>query len=124
MVFAALVLAPATSSLAAVPATIAMQGTLRTTGGAAVADGTYGVTLSVYASKGAKQPVWSTVVPVVVSGGHFSHALGSIKPLDTKLLDVANVQWLGVAVANLVNHACAIDESEGDGVAVLRAACC
>jgi cysteine-rich repeat protein len=99
LVFAALVLAPAMSSFAAVPATIAMQGVLQTTGGAVVADGTYGVTLSVYASKGAKQPVWSNVVPVVVSGGYFSHALGSIKPFDTKLLDVANVQWLGVAVA-------------------------
>ncbi len=85
-------------AIAAVPATMAIEGRLASAAGGQVADGDYSLTFRIYATKGAKSALWTEkVAKVTVKGGAFRHALGSVVPLSAKLL--AGATFVGLQVA-------------------------
>ena len=91
----------AISASAATPATSTIEGVLSSTGGGAVADGTYLLTFSIYEGKDAKTVSWAEgPVKVPVTSGRFAYALGGAKPLDAKLLSKLKSPWFGVSVGN------------------------
>ena len=109
---------------AAVPGTIAIEGRLATAAGGQVADGDYALTFRLYASKDAKTALWTELTAkVALKGGAFQHALGSIAPLNTKLLSGATHVGLQVAaepeLARVPVHAApfALVAATADGLA-------
>ena len=82
---------------AAVPVTVAVEGQLTSGGGAAAADGTYDLSLALYSNATTLTPLWSETAKVKVSAGRFSHALGSVKPLDPKTVSGGQL-WFGLKV--------------------------
>ncbi len=83
---------------AALPATVGTSGALTSAGGGSAADGTYALTFGLYKEAQGGVPLWSEgPVLLVVKNGQFSHALGSSKALDSKMLSEA--VYLGVQVA-------------------------
>ncbi len=95
----ALTLAPA-MALAALPTTSLVDGVLTSTGGSPAADGDYDVTFAIYAEIQGGNAAWSETAKIKVAGGRFTHALGSVKPIDlSKLLPLAG-HFLGVKVGN------------------------
>jgi subtilisin-like proprotein convertase family protein len=103
---AALVLAVAlfawpTPQAFAVPATVAVEGFLNSTGGGAAPDGDYAVGVGLYAAELGGQAVWSEgPLTVTAKGGHFSFALGTQKPLNPATLADASSLWLGVTIGS------------------------
>ena len=77
---------------------ISIQGTLKTADGTTVGDGTYNVKFRLYnalnAAEGAQ--LWEEAAMVEVTGGIYSHYLGSITPLNAA--DFATTLYLGVKV--------------------------
>ena len=64
-------------------ASISMQGTIRNSSGAAVADGTYSLTFKLYTSDSGGSPVWTeTQDNIKVVGGVYSAILGEANPLN------------------------------------------
>ncbi len=95
---AAAVLVCATPVLAAIPATVSIEGRVSTTTGAPITDGDYALTFRLYTNVNAQQALWvEKVAKVSVKGSVFRHTLGSIAKLDSKLLGDAG--WLGLQVA-------------------------
>lgn len=89
----------AATSLAAVPPTAQIEGTLRGAGGVPVADGAYKVSVALYPDASGGVAVWSEgPLDVSVSGGTFAAVLGSKTPIDTAALAGGSL-WLGVKVA-------------------------
>ena len=89
------------ASGSASPATVAVEGRLQAANGAAVADGNYALTFSLFAAASGGQAFWSEAAPAVaVKGGAFRHALGSIKALNPSVLGTPAQVWLAIQVAN------------------------
>ncbi len=88
----------ASSTLAAIPTTLAVQGSLRS-GGGPVADGEYIVTPGLYATAKGGAALWSEPPTIVtVKAGIFGHELGKKNAITPALLTKAGTLWLGVAV--------------------------
>lgn len=80
-----LLVAPALALAA--PVELPVQGVLRTPGGGPVADGVYNLVFALYDTPEAVQPMWQEgPLKITVTGGAFSHQLGSVEPLDSALL--------------------------------------
>lgn len=85
----------------AVPATVAVEGFLNSTGGGAAPDGDYAVGVGLYAAELGGQAVWSEgPLTVAAKGGQFSFALGTKKPLNPVTLADASTLWLGVTIGS------------------------
>ena len=84
------------ASALAVPQNLAIDGVVQSAGGGPVADGVYGMTFTLL--DGAKgNAVWAEpATPLTLSGGHFSHTLGTIKPISGAT--VAGERWLQIQV--------------------------
>jgi hypothetical protein len=96
-VSAALLLVAA-PSMAAVPATVLVEGALTATGGGPAADGNYNVTFSLYSEAGGN-PVWTEVqVPISVKNGLFAYGLGSKTKLDQAALAQLGKGVIGIKV--------------------------
>ncbi len=88
--------APAT---AAIPTRSLVEGVLMSAGGTPAADGDYDVTFAIYPAPSGGSAIWSEgPAKVKVTGGRFTWALGSVKPLDGAALAASNEAWLGVQV--------------------------
>ena len=87
-----------TSASAAVPVTIAVEGQLLSSGGAAAVDGSYTLTFALYATTSSTKATWTEAAKVSLVGGRFTHALGSVKPLSATLVDSSGAAWLGIQV--------------------------
>jgi len=89
----------ASVALAAVPPLANVDGRLLSAAGGPAADGVYAVAFAVLdGPKGAV--LWSEpAVAITVQGGHFSHALGTIKPLSAGLAG-GGERWLSVQVGS------------------------
>lgn len=86
-------------AVAAVPATLEVQGALSSAAGAPVVDGLYGLTFALYDVQTGGAAVWAEPeVPVNVAAGRFRHVLGKAKPVHAALAAVKTA-WLGVKVA-------------------------
>ncbi len=84
---ALLALGTATTAVAAIPTTIAVEGILQSSGGAAAADGLYNVTFGIYSDPVNGNPLWSEgPVQVAVKSGEFAYILGSTKALSAAVL--------------------------------------
>jgi hypothetical protein len=66
-------------------AKISIQGTLKDSKGAAVPDGSQTVTFKLYNVTTAGTSLWSETADVIVTGGIYSHYLGSVTPLNTSI---------------------------------------
>jgi len=77
---------------------ISVQGTLKASNGATVADGTYAVTFNLYDVAIGGTPLWFEDAMVEVLGGIYTHYLGTNKPLVAA--DFAKPLFLGVKVNN------------------------
>lgn len=77
---------------------ISIQGTLKTADGTTVGDGTYMVTFRLYNALNAAEGshLWQEAAMVEVTGGIYSHYLGSVTPLNAA--DFATTLYLGVKV--------------------------
>ncbi len=85
----------------ATPATLALEGVLTSTGGAAAADGAYKLTIALYDGEKAAKPAWTEgPLDVQVSGGRFTLALGASKALDGATLAGLAAPWLGITVGS------------------------
>ena len=63
-------------ALAAVPATVSIEGRLTTTTGAPIADGDYALTFRLYTNANAQQALWTEKAgKIAVKGAVFRHAL-------------------------------------------------
>lgn len=80
-------------------AKISIQGTLKDAKGAAAADGVQTVTFKLYNVTTAGTALWSETADVNVSGGIYSHYLGSVTPLASTIF--GNVLYLGVNIGAL-----------------------
>ena len=80
-------------------AKISIQGTLKDAKGAAAADGVQTVTFKLYNVTTAGTALWSETADVNVSGGIYSHYLGSVTPLNTSIF--SNTLYLGVNIGAL-----------------------
>lgn len=78
---------------------ISIQGTLKDAKGAAVADGPQTVTFKLYNVTTAGTPLWQETADVNVSGGIYSHYLGTVTPLSSSIF--GNTLYLGVNIASL-----------------------
>ena len=87
------------TALAAVPATIQIEGALTSKGGGPVADGDYDVTFSLYAAKTGGAAAWTQTAKVGLKSGAFRRALGSVKALGTTVATLKEA-WLAVKVGN------------------------
>ena len=86
-------------ALAAVPTSTAVEGVLLAAGGSPAADGEYDVTFGLYAAAVGGTAFWTEgPVKVSVSGGRFSHALGSTTPLVAAALAGTQSAWLGAKI--------------------------
>ena len=93
----ALVAAPA---FAAIPKTSLIDGVLTSSGGSAAADGDYDIVFAIYDAASGGNTTWTETAKVKVTGGRFSHALGSVAALDQTKLIAANAHWLGLKVGS------------------------
>ncbi len=83
----------------AAPSTVLVQGTVSSSGGGPVTDGSYAFAFNIYDSVKGGQAQWTEAgVPVAVSGGRFQHALGSLKALPAPLFATGKPLWLGVTL--------------------------
>jgi hypothetical protein len=80
------------------PARISIQGTLKNSDGASVADGTYAVKFRLYREEMGGTHLWEEEAAVEVVGGIYSHYLGSVVPLDGA--DFSGTLFLGVRIGN------------------------
>ncbi len=80
-------------------AKISIQGTLKDSKGAAVPDGSQTVTFKLYNVTTAGTSLWSETADVIVTGGIYSHYLGSVTPLNTSIF--SNTLYLGVNIGSL-----------------------
>jgi len=88
----------ASEATAAVPTTLAVQGTIKAQGGAAP-DGKYGLGFALYEVKTGGTAIWKEpLAPKTVTGGRFQHVLGETKALNPAMLAAAKSLWLGVSV--------------------------
>ncbi len=85
----------AASTGAQVPKTLNYQGVLTDAGGAAVTDGNYDLTLSLYTVASGGTAAWTESQKVAVAKGIFNVILGSVTPLN---LNFDNTYYLGIAV--------------------------
>ncbi len=87
------------SVAAAVPGSMAVEGILVGAGGAPAVDGSYKVTIALYAAASGPGAALYTegALDVAVTGGRFSFALGATKALDPAVL-AGGDRWLGVQV--------------------------
>ena len=76
----------ATTAQAAVPTTALVEGSLAAASGGAVTDGEYAVMFLLYKTAVDAGPLWQEGANVQVTGGQFSHLLGSTTPLDAATL--------------------------------------
>ena len=87
------------TAFAAPPQTSLYEGSLRSTGGGAAADGKYTLSFAIYGAQSGGSAIWTEAdVDVIVSGGLFSLTLGSKTPIDVTKIAAAKAQWLGVKV--------------------------
>lgn len=77
---------------------ISIQGTLKDASGAAVSDGTYSVEFRLYHSATAGDVKWSEMAEVEVTGGIYSHYLGSVTPLNEAIF--GQTLYMGVKVGS------------------------
>ncbi|HEY3413095.1 MAG TPA: hypothetical protein VGM51_08555 [Armatimonadota bacterium] len=75
----------ATMAIAQAPRTIPFEGRLSKPTGAPVANGTYNVTLSLYAVPSGGSPMWSEAKAVTTVAGVFNTALGSATPFPSSV---------------------------------------
>ena len=92
------------SAASAAEAPIVVQGALRTAGGGPVADGSYGLTLKLYAAADAADALWGeAATAVAVAQGLFVHVLGSsdlaTAPAQALFVDHPGL-WIGVRVGS------------------------
>lgn len=79
--------------------TFKLQGQLRSAAGIPAPDGSYGMTISVYAAEDSVDALYSDVDPaVVVSNGVFEVTIGSITPLNTALFADGTAAWVGIQI--------------------------
>ncbi len=90
----------AAPALAALPTTSLIDGALLSSGGSAAADGDYDVAFAIYEANSGGTATWTETAKVKVTGGRFSHALGSATPLDLAKVAALKEQWLGMKVAS------------------------
>ena len=96
-VFTASLALVASGSAFAGPTTLLFEGALRSGGGTPAADGSYDVTIALYADAQTQTALWSeTHKGAKVVGGAFSLTLGSVQALDDAALGAAKV--VGVRV--------------------------
>jgi len=76
--------------------TISIQGTLKNSQGEVVEDGSYPVTFKLYHEATGGGPVWEEETSVVVTGGVYSHMLGSEVDLVPAVFN--DPVWLGVVI--------------------------
>ena len=84
-------------AMAALPGTVLIDGALTSKGGGPVADGSYDLKFSLYATELGGSAAWSEASKIPVKGGAFRHALGSVKALGPAAAGLKE-QWLGVTV--------------------------
>ncbi len=75
---------------------ISIQGTLKNSQGEVVQDDTYSVTFKLYHQATGGDPVWEEEASVEVTGGVYSHMLGTEEELDPD--DFSEQVWLGVVI--------------------------
>ncbi len=75
---------------------ISVQGTLKDANGVAVEDGPQTVTFKLYHEESGGTALWEETADVIVTGGIYSHYLGSEMPLDALIFD--DVVYLGVTI--------------------------
>lgn len=92
----ALVLASISAVFAQNDIKISIQGTLKDANSAAVDDGAYEVIFRLYNTNSGGTAVWEETANVQVSGGVYSHRLGSIEALDAA--DFTETLFVGVEV--------------------------
>ena len=81
------------------PKTVLFEGALRSAGGGPATDGDYDLTFSLYQDSKSQVASWTENAKVAVKSGAFSHALGSVTPLDPKALAGSGaVGVLGVTI--------------------------
>ena len=81
------------------PLVLNVQGVLTTAAGAAAPDGSYGMTVSLYAAKDDPEPVYQDVSPAVdVAGGHFTFPVGAVKAIDPSVFFDGQAVWVGIQV--------------------------
>lgn len=78
---------------------ISIQGTLKDAKGAAVTDGPQTVTFKLYNVTTAGTALWQETADVNVSGGIYSHYLGSVTTLSSTIF--GNTLYLGVNIGSL-----------------------
>jgi hypothetical protein len=83
----------AVPALGVVPHWISYQGVLTDGAGTPVPDGTYSITFSLFTQPEGGSEIWSTTMPVVVSGGIFNVALGEFGAEHFE-----HPSWLGISV--------------------------
>ncbi len=85
---------------AAVPLNANIEGVLQSVSGGPAADGTYNLTLSIYAAETGGSAVWTEgPLPIAAKGGAFSVVLGNKTPLAPAALSLQNA-WFGVQVGS------------------------
>ncbi len=85
----------------AAPSTTLIDGVLLSTGGAVAADGVYDITVSIYADKTAKTPIWKEgPIKIGVKSGRFQHVLGVVKTLDPAKIAAANAAHIAIAIGS------------------------
>ncbi|GEM_PF-1250757 len=84
---------------AKVPATVAVQGVMKTPGGGAAADGQYAMTFKIYADAKATKATWEeSHLGVKVSGGQFQVNLGTKKAIDVAALGKMAAPHIAMAI--------------------------
>ena len=87
------------AAVAVVSTQIAIAAAVRIVGNTPVADGTYQLTFRLYGAKTGGRAAWPEgPVAVSVTSGALSYALGTTKPLTSKLLAGLKSAWLSVQV--------------------------
>lgn len=93
------ILVPGKTTLAAVPSTVAVGGTLISAGGGPAADGNYITLFRLYQAASGGSPVWfEGPLDLAVKNGSFSYTLGSKTSLSIATLAAMPQIWLGVQV--------------------------
>ena len=86
------------TDVAAQQENISIQGTLKDASGAAVSDGSYSVEFRLYHDATGGDVKWSEEATVDVTGGIYSHYLGSITPLNEAIF--GQTLYMGVKVGS------------------------
>ncbi|OAV45700.1 hypothetical protein [Lewinella sp. 4G2] len=79
--------------------TISIQGTLKDVNGASVSDGDQNITFKIYDALTGGTVIWQETSDVRVTGGIYSHQLGSVDPISGGMF--SGPRWLGVVVNGL-----------------------